>query len=99
MADDPKRSPLSADVGGMSRPMPERQAFFPVEPIDEVLARGPAFTVEQHAHLPVAVPHSCLSQLQDALPELGARIAIAIPGPRTADRSIARCSLIGYAVP
>ena len=37
-------------------PMTERQAFFPVEPIDEVLTHGPAFAVQEHANLPVGVP-------------------------------------------
>ena len=53
-----------------------------------ILAHGPAFSIEEHANLPIAIPDPRLSHLPHALPESGARImvtAIAIAGPRTAD--------------
>ena len=70
------------------RAVPQRQAFFAIEPIHQRLAHGPAFSIEEHANLPIAIPDPRLSHLPHALPESGARIvvtAIAIAGPRTAD--------------
>jgi hypothetical protein len=37
-------------------PMTERQALFAVETVHEVLPHGPAFAIEEHPNLPVAVP-------------------------------------------
>ncbi len=70
------------------RAVPQRQAFFAIEPIHQRLAHGPAFSIEEHANLPIAIPDPRLSHLPHALPESGARIvvtAIPIAGPRTAD--------------
>lgn len=54
-----QRGPMSPGDDGVpspSRPMPQRQVFFRIEPIDEMFARSPPFPVQQLANLPVAVP-------------------------------------------
>ena len=86
------RRPMGPGDDGFAspwRPMPERQALFAVEPIDEVLAHGPAFAIEQHPNLAITISYSCPSQLSHPLSEGRAGIAMTlIPlwGPRAADR-------------
>ena len=85
------RWPVGSDDHGFPPPwwlMTERQTFFAVEAVHEVLSHGPAFPVEQHANLPVAIPNPCLGHLPEPLPECGAGIAmtsIVVGGPRAAD--------------
>lgn len=85
------RWPVGSDDHGFPPPwwlMTERQTFFAVEAVHEVLSHGPAFPVEQHANLPVAIPNPCLGHLSEPLSECGAGIAmtsIVVGGPRAAD--------------
>ncbi len=68
--------------------MTQGQALFAVQAIHQVLAHRPPFSIEQQAYLPVAIAHSCLRHLPEALSERGAGIPmtpIPIRGPRVAD--------------
>src|SRR5262249_60266474 len=69
------------------RPMPERQPLFAVQTVDELLPHGPAFAIQQHPNLPVAIAHGGLGELIDPLPKGRAGIpmtAIPIGDPRVA---------------
>ena len=69
-------------------PMPQRQAFFPVQAIDQQLAHDLAFSIQEDPNFPLPGADTGLGHLPDSLAELVARIpvtAIAIIGPRTAD--------------
>jgi hypothetical protein len=87
-----RRWPMGSDDHGFPPPrwpLPQRQAFFPVEAIHEGLAHDPAFSIEEHPNLAVAVPYSCLGDFFDPLPERRAGILmtpIPIRGPRAAGR-------------
>ena len=62
----------------------QRQAFFRVQPIHQVLAHIPAFAVQQYADLTVSVAYSCLSNLADSHPQLSPWIeAASIPVGRS----------------
>ena len=78
----------SSHPGFPPRPLTQRQAFFTIPPLHQCLAHGPAFPIQQHPNLPIAILDPCLSHLPHPLPESGTGIAmtaISICGPRTAD--------------
>lgn len=58
-------------------PLPQRQSLFPIDSFHQVFADFPALAVQQHADLPVSVPHSRLSDLADAHSKSGPRIFVA----------------------
>jgi hypothetical protein len=50
-------------------PLLQRQSLFPIESFYQVFPHFPALPVQQHADLPVSVPHSRLSDFSDAHPQ------------------------------
>ena len=61
--------PRGLALAGRLHPL-QYQAFFLVQPIYQVFAHIPAFTVQQHTDLAASVAHSRLCYLSDTYPQL-----------------------------